>query len=117
MLRFLADENFKGAIYRGLVRRQPPVDVVRVQDLDLAHADDPKILELAAQDGRVVLTHDYRTLPHHAYERVRASLPMPGVCVVIRRGLSIRKAIEEICMVAECSLEGELENQVRYLPL
>jgi hypothetical protein len=36
----LADENFEGAIYRGLLRRNPKLDIVRVQDIDLSNADD-----------------------------------------------------------------------------
>ncbi|HYU17699.1 MAG TPA: hypothetical protein VEQ11_03305 [Chloroflexota bacterium] len=41
---------------------------------------------------------------------------MPGVFVV-RQALPIRRAVDEILLVAECSLEGEWEGQVRYLPL
>jgi hypothetical protein len=41
---------------------------------------------------------------------------MPGVFEV-SRAVSIGVAIEEIILLAECSLEGEWEGQVRYLPL
>jgi hypothetical protein len=34
MLQFLADENFNGDIVRGLLLRQPDLDLVRVQDVD-----------------------------------------------------------------------------------
>ena len=36
MLRFAADENFNGDIVRGLLRRNPNVDIVRVQDVGLS---------------------------------------------------------------------------------
>ena len=36
MLKFLADENFNYNIVRGMLRRNPDVDVVRVQDVGLA---------------------------------------------------------------------------------
>ena len=55
-------------------------------------------------------------MTYHAYERVRAGLPMPGVFEVSRR-VPIGQAIDEILLVAECSHEGEWEGQVRYLPL
>lgn len=58
MLRFLADENFRGHIYRALIRDKPDLDVVRVQDVGLSGADDPAILECAAEQERIVLTHD-----------------------------------------------------------
>jgi hypothetical protein len=48
MLRLLADENFNNQIIRGILRRNPDVDIVRVQDIGLIEADDPTVLEWAA---------------------------------------------------------------------
>ncbi len=62
MLRFAADENFNNNIIRGLLRRQPELDIIRVQDVGLRGADDPTVLEWAAQEGRVLLTHDVATI-------------------------------------------------------
>ncbi len=116
MVRFLADENFNNDIVRGVRRRNPGVDLVRAQDEGLSGADDPAVLEWAAQAGRAVLTHDVSTMTHFAYERVREGKAMPGVFEVSRE-VPIRVAIEEILLLAECSLPGEWEGQVRYLPL
>ena len=55
-------------------------------------------------------------MTHHAYERVRNGQSMPGVFEV-DRGVPIAQAIDDILLLAECSLEGEWEGQVRYLPL
>jgi hypothetical protein len=38
-VRLLTDENFNGSILRGLIRRLPKLDVVRIQDVGLIHAD------------------------------------------------------------------------------
>jgi hypothetical protein len=38
-VRLLADENFNGAVVRGLLRRNPGVDVVHVQDVGLTGSD------------------------------------------------------------------------------
>jgi hypothetical protein len=116
MLPLLADENFNNDIVRGAQRRSRALDLVRVQDVGLSGTDDPAILEWAARERRVVLTHDVSTMTRHAYDRVRAGLPMPGVFEVGPH-LSIEQAVEEIILLAECSSEGEWENQVRYLPL
>jgi predicted nuclease of predicted toxin-antitoxin system len=69
-MKFLADENFDNRIMRGILRRQPDIDIVRVQDLEIAGADDLTVLAWAAQAGRILLTHDERTIPHYVYERV-----------------------------------------------
>ncbi len=58
MLRFVAGENFNNNIVRALRRRKADLDIVRVQDVGLSGADDPTVLEWAAQEGRVLLTHD-----------------------------------------------------------
>lgn len=44
-MKFLADENFDNNIIRSLLRRQPDIDVVRVQDVGLSGKDDPTILD------------------------------------------------------------------------
>ena len=116
MLRLLADENFKGEITRGLLRRKPDLDLVRVQDVGLSGADDPEILAWAAQGGRILLTHDLATIPDFAYERVAGGESMPGVFVVPRR-LSVRQVIEDVLfLAAETTLE-EWVGVVLYLPV
>jgi hypothetical protein len=102
-------------IVRGLLRRHPELDLVRVQDVGLMEEEDPLILEWAARQGRVLLTHDVRTVVGFAYERVRRGLRMPGVLEV--KGLTLAQAIEEILIFALCSRDGEWENRVAYIPL
>jgi len=116
MLRLAADENFNNDIVRGLLRRKLELDIVRIQDVGLSGADDPTVLEWAAQEGRVLLTHDVTTITRYAYERVKAGQSMPGVFEV-SRAVPVGRAIEDILLLAECSLESEWEGQVRYLPL
>ena len=116
MLRLLADDNLNNNIVRGIRRRAPEVDIVGVQDVDLTGADDPTVLEWAARNQRVLLTHDVSTITAFAYERTRESKPMPGVFEVSRR-VSLRQAIEDIQLLATCSAPDEWEGQVRYLPL
>ena len=60
MLRYLADENFHGDITRGLRLRQNSLDIIRVQDTEIAGAEDSTVLAWAAQSSRIVLTHDVR---------------------------------------------------------
>lgn len=113
---FAADENFDGKIVRGLMRRDPHIDIVRIQDIGLAGADDPKILEWAAGEGRVLLTHDVATITHYAYERVREGKPMPGV-IEVGAAVTVGRSIEDLLLMAECGFEGEMEGQIVYLPL
>ncbi len=78
-MKFLADENFDNTIVRGLIRRKPEIDIIRVQDVGLSGEDDPIVLEWAAEEDRILLTHDVATITRYAYERMTAGKSMPGV--------------------------------------
>jgi hypothetical protein len=116
MLRLATDEDFNNRILRGLLRRNPGLDIVRVQDAGLRGLGDAEVLEWAATEGRILLTHDVTTMKQHVYKRINAGSPMPGV-FELSQDVPIGQAIEEILFVAECSVEGEWEGQIRYLPL
>lgn len=114
-MRLLTDENFNGAILRGLVRRLPELDIVRVQDVGLIHADDPDILEWAANEGRILLTHDVATITMYACERVDRGLPMLGVVEVIATA-PIGKIIDDLELFICCSQPDEYEGQILFIP-
>ena len=116
MFQLVADENFNNNIVRGVLRRKPEADIVRVQDVGLSGADDPSVLEWAAQQGRVLLTHDVSTITRYAYQRIEAGQEMPGVFEVSRT-TPIGPVIEDIVLLLECGLEGEWVGQIIYLPL
>jgi hypothetical protein len=114
-MRFLADENFDNDIVRGAMRRLSVFDLLRAQDVGLSGADDSVVLAWAAEQRRVVLTHDARTMVAHACQRIADGLPMPGV-LVVRRRTPIAKAVDDLVIVATCSQEGEWENRIYELP-
>jgi hypothetical protein len=116
VLTFLADENFQGPIMKGLRRQLPTLDIVRVQDAGLAGADDPSVLEWAAANRRVLLTHDVQTMAGFANQRVIAGKYMAGV-VVVDGSLRPGPAIADIRLIAECTEPDELEGQVWFVPL
>lgn len=86
-IKFLADENFDHKTLAGLKRRQPDLDVIAVQEVGLREVDDPEVLEWAAREERIVVTHDVSTFADSAHERVAAGLPMPGVIETRRLSL------------------------------
>jgi predicted nuclease of predicted toxin-antitoxin system len=116
MLRLVSDENFDGDILRGLFRRRPDLDVVRVQDVGLSGAADPAVLTWAAAEGRILLTHDRDTMPNFAYDRVRAGEPMPGVFLVSDL-MPVGQAIDELLLAVECLPPEECKELVRFFPL
>ena len=116
MLRLATDEDFNSRIVRGLLRRQPELDIVRAQDAELSAKDDPEILAWAAREQRVLLTHDVTTMKQYAYERIAAGLPMPGVAI-LRTILTIGQAVNEVELVAIAGDPDDVRGLVLYLPL
>jgi hypothetical protein len=116
MLRLLTDEGVHGDIVAGLRRRQPTLDLVRVQEVGQRHTPDPAILEWAAQQGRVVVSVDKKTLAAAAWDRVARGLPMPGVAI-LRILLTIGQAINELEFIALAGNPEDLRDQVIYLPM
>ncbi len=116
MWRLLADENFNGDIVRGVVLRQPDLDIVRVQDVGLAGAEDPDVLAWAAENGRIVLTHDRATMSDYAYERVAAGEGLAGVFILNDR-LPVGRAIEEILLLVSCTEPAEWSGRAVHVPL
>jgi predicted nuclease of predicted toxin-antitoxin system len=116
VLKLVSDENFNADILRGLYRRRPDLDVVRVQDVGRSATPDPDILAWAAVEGRILLTHDRDTMPNFAYDRVRAGQPLPAVFLVSDL-MPVGQAIDEILLAVECLAPEECRNLVRFFPV
>jgi hypothetical protein len=116
MLRLLSDEDVPGDIVRGLRRRQPELDVVRVQEVDLRGTRDRDVLAFAAAEGRQVFTRDRNSMTADAYDRVARGLPMPGV-FVLPEHISLGKAVTELELLAFASDPDDWKDRVIFLPL
>ncbi len=114
-IRFLADANFNQKIVAGLLRRAPQIDFELPQGVIPEKMGDPGVLELAAARGRMIVTHDARTMPKHFSEFV-AHRPSPGV-ILVPKNMPIRTAIEELLLIWQVSEAAEWTNQMRRLPL
>lgn len=115
MLRFLADENLDYDIVRGVWQRRPDVDILSMKEADLMGRDDPDILAFAAKEGRVVLSHDARTMTRFATDRIVAGEAMPGL-VIVKVGATLRKSIDDILLLVECADVDDLRNRIEFVP-
>ena len=116
MLRLLADENFNRHIVRGLIRRLPNADLVRVHDVGLDGLGDGQILDWAATENRILLTHDVRTIPAFVYERAELGLFMPGV-IFVPQPFAKAEIIDNLELLIECGDPLDLLGTWIHLPL
>ena len=115
-MRFAADENFNGRIVERLCQRFEDLDIVRIQDTDFYGAPDPAVLDWAAQEERIVLTHDVQTLVNDAYERIKQGLSMPGV-ILVPNTLAIGLAVNELEIALGAGQPQDFEDRVTFIPL
>ncbi len=114
-LRFAADENLNERLLLALLRRIPSLDVLRVRTIPLAGRPDEEVLAWAAAQGRVVITHDARTMPAEAWERVSRGMAMPGL-IVVPDDAPARAAMEHLALLAEAGDPQDTRDRVLFLP-
>ena len=115
-MRLAADENFNGNILTGLRQRYHDVDIVRIQDTALQSAPDSVVLDWAAEERRIILTHDVQTLVNAAYERIKRSLPMPGV-ILVPNTLAVGAALDNLEIAIGAGQPEDFTDCVTFIPL
>lgn len=116
MLRLLIDQNLDQDILQGLYRRIPDLDAVIAYDEGLSEVEDPELLAWAADNDRILVTHDHHTMPGHVADRIAAGKRVAGVVIIMQQS-RMRQAIDDLEIIVMCSNEKEWENVVYYLPL
>ena len=117
MLLLASDADVHGEITRGLRRRVPDIDLMRVQHALPQVTRDPEVLAWAAAQNRVLITNDRNTMVGFAYQRAAAGELVPGLIATSNKQ-SIGSASDDILLIAEYMTEEEIRNQVViFLPL
>lgn len=115
MLRLLTDQDLDHDILRGLIRRIPQLNVVTAFEIGMSEATDPQLLTWAAQEGRIIVTHDRKTMPTHAADLMAEGENTAGLFVV-PRVLPLHRVLEDLELMIICSEHEEWVNVIRYLP-
>jgi hypothetical protein len=106
-----SDADVHGDIVRGLRRRVPEIDLVRVQDALPEGTRNPAVLAWAAADNRVLITNDRNSMVGLAYGRVAAGEPLPGL-IATTDEQSVGSAIDGILLIAENMPEDEIRDTI-----
>jgi predicted nuclease of predicted toxin-antitoxin system len=112
--RLLADADLRGAFAAGVVRRNSSIDFKRAADVPLEGLEDLDVLAVAAQENRVLVSHDVSTMPNHLRAMV-AGTNSPGVILIPQR-LPVAEAIDLLLLVCEAAEPEDFENGICLLP-
>ena len=113
-VRFQSDADFNEEIVSGVLRREPAVDFQTAEEAQLRGLPDSEVLARAASEGRILVSHDRRTMPRHFADFIQQRTS-PGVVIISQR-VSVRRAIEELLLVWEASEGEEWVNLIAELP-
>lgn len=112
---YQADADLNEDIVAGVQRRAPEIDFQTADELELASLPDPAVLALAAQEGRILVTHDRRTMPIHFGKFVENN-KSPGL-IVISQKTDILTAIEDLILIWVASEAEEYINSILAIPI
>jgi len=113
--RFQADADLNQTIVLATLRREPAIDFRTATAAGLAGLSDREVLTLAATEGRILVTHELKTMPRHFAEHLRNG-SSPGVLLVPQH-LSIPIAVEEILLIWSVTEAREWTDRLVCLPL
>ena len=115
MIRFQADADLDFDIVLAVRRRERTLDFASAADSGLAGLGDPEVLRIAAEQGRILVTHDRRTMPGYLRHRLEVGKSSPGVFIVSQFE-PIGPVVEVLMMVWSASDPADWHNQIRHLP-
>jgi hypothetical protein len=113
--RFQADADFNQKIVRGVRRREPALDFQSAELGGIVGVPDTEVLVKAAGFGRILVSHDRRTMPAH-FARFLRRHSSPGL-ILVPQDLDIGEVIENLLVIWAASDADEWRNRVDYLPL
>lgn len=114
-VQYQADADLNHIIVRATLRLEPSIDFRTAAAAGLAGVEDEDVLARMADGGRILVTHDRRTMPHH-FARFIASQPSPGVIVVPQK-LRAAQAAEELVLIWSATEAAAWVNRIVALPL
>ena len=114
-IRFQADNDLKFGIVKAVRRREPTVDFLSAQESGLDSVPDPVLLDRVAAAGRVLVSHDRRTMIDHFRDHLAVGKSSPGL-LIVSQGSAIGEVVESVLYVWALSDPAELRDQAYYLP-
>ncbi|HEY8020459.1 MAG TPA: DUF5615 family PIN-like protein [Thermoanaerobaculia bacterium] len=88
-IRFQADADLDHRIVLAAIRQEPSLDFQTAPGAGLAGLSDQQVLASAARAGRLLVTHDLRTMPTHFAAFIQASAS-PGVLLAPQHFADLR---------------------------
>jgi hypothetical protein len=114
-VRFQADADLNEILVKAAMRREPSIDFQTASVAGLAGLNDQGVLSLAARLGRLLVTHDRKTMPKHFADFI-VNQSSPGVLIVPQK-LPVTQVIEDLILIWAATEDAEWTNRIYSLPI
>jgi hypothetical protein len=114
-VRFQADADFNQTILLAVIRREPGLDFQTASAGGIIGLEDREVLAKAALDGRLLVTHDRRTMPRYFAEF--AATQICSGLLVVPQSMSIGTVVDDLLLIHAATEAEEWINRLAFLPL
>jgi hypothetical protein len=78
--------------------------------------DDETVLQRAASEGRILVTHDKREMPKEFASFLAKGNSSPGVLLVVPQDVSLRTVVDTLVLIWVDDRPEDWENAVTIVP-
>ena len=114
-VRYQADYDLNQVIVKATVRLEPVINFRTAHAAGLEGLDDPAVLANAAEAGRILVTHDQRTMPRHFAEFIQPHIS-PGV-LIVPQSTPLTTVADDLLLIWLVDEAADWMNRIRILPL
>lgn len=114
-ISYQADADLNQVIVAGVLRREPYINFQTATAAKLEGVKDTEVLAIAAQQQRILISHDRKTMPSEFAEFI-SNNQSSGVIIVSRK-VAIEVVIEELILIWAASTAEEWINRIAKIPL
>ena len=115
-IRYQADNDLNQLIVAATYRKEPGIDFQTAQKAQRDNLDDKTVLQRTAAEGRILVTHDKRTMPRHLAAFLEEGNNSPGILVVIPQDAPLRSVVETLVLIWADNKPEDWQNAITIIP-
>jgi len=115
-IRYQADNDLRRHFIFAVRRREPAIDFQTAFAAGLDATDDLAVLRKAALEGRILVSHDKRTMPKALASLRHEGLDSPGIFLVIPQNAEIQRVCESLILAWAASDPADWQNRITKIP-
>jgi hypothetical protein len=115
-IRYEADNDLNERIVAATYRKEPSIDFQTARKAQFDQLNDISVLHRAASEGRILVTHDKRTMPRHFASFLGEGNTSPGVLLVIPQDAPLKSVVETLVLIWADNSPEDWENALTIIP-